>query len=120
MKKPVPVFLCLFATSVFAQDILAKMDVPAPSEKTRVDLNSVVAESKDDEGNIIFKSYKVTVNLMVDPPESDKQLKARMMDLIRKELIKKEAYCALKNDDIHFTRTDVLNSTGVLQGRCDW
>ena len=120
MKKSAPVFLCLFSASVFAQDILAKMDVPAPNEEMHVDLNSVVAESKDDEGNIIFISYKVTVNLMVDPHESDEQLKARMMDLIRKELIKKEVYCALNNDDIHFTRSDALNSTGVLQGQCDW
>ena len=33
MEKSVAVFLCLFSASVFAQDILAKMDVPGSSEK---------------------------------------------------------------------------------------
>lgn len=119
MKKLVPFFLCLFSASVFAQDISAKMDVPGSSKKEHFDLESVFAEARDDEGKVIFKSYKVTVNLMADPPESDEHLQERMMELIRKELIKKEAYCALNNEDIHFTRTDELNSTGVLQGRCD-
>ena len=119
MKRSALFFLCLFSTSFFAQDILAKMDIPGSSEKKHFELESVFAEARDAEGNIIVKSYKLTVNLMVDPPKADEQIKARMMDLIRKELIKKEAYCALKNDDIHLTRTDALNSTGVLQGRCD-
>ena len=120
MKKSVPVFLCLFSASVFAQDFLAKMEMPDSSEKEHFDLESVFAESKDAEGNIIFKSYKVTVNLVVDPPNPDEKLKERMMDLIRKELIKEEVYCALKNDDIDFTRTDELSSIGILKGTCDW
>lgn len=119
MKIAVPIFLCLFSASVFSQDNLAKMEAPGSSEKEHFDLESVFLEARDDEGEVIAKSYKVTVNLMVDPPKADEQIKKRMMDLIRKELIKQEVYCALKNDDIHFTRTDALNSTGVLQGRCD-
>lgn len=120
MKKSVSFFLCLFSASVFAQGILAKMEVPGSSEKEHFDLETVFSEAKDAEGNVIVKSHKITVNLMVDPPKTDEKLKERMMDLIREELIRKEAYCALKNEDLYFTRTDELNSIGTLKGTCDW
>ena len=120
MNKSVPFFLWFFSASVFAQDILVKMEVPGSSAKEHFDLETVFSEAKDAQGNVIVKSYKVTVNLMVDPPKPDEKLKERMMDLIRKELIREEAYCALKNEDIYFTRSDDLHSIGILKGTCDW
>ncbi len=87
--------------------------------KVNTDWRSSIAVAKDEQGDVLSESYKITVNLEVEPAESDQSLQVRMWEIIRKDLSENDIGCDIGHQSLAFSRTDEFHSVGVIEVHCE-